>query len=127
MKKLILPALLLATLLLAADPAAADDSAAQVWVAICKDSHDANYRQTEGGSGVFSQGVGDGSYVSYPLNQTLLMPDKLICGAAKDAAGFAQVCADNVRQVIFLKLNDPKNPRAPLRSVDYCSAMVRIH
>jgi hypothetical protein len=108
-------------------PAAAADDGAPVWVAICTGDKDANYRQTEGGSGVFSQGVGDGSYVSYPLTQTVRIPDKIVCGATKGAAQFAQVCADNDRQVIFLKVRDPKNPKAPLRSIDYCNAVVRIH
>jgi len=108
----------------AAAPAA--DSAAPFWTAICRGETDANYEQTVGGTGVFNTGNGDGTYATWTLHQTFYN-GTVVCGAAKGAENLTQVCADNERQVIFLKTRDPKRPKAPMVSRDYCRALVKIH
>lgn len=109
---------------LAAGAAWAD---APFWTAICRGDKDADYRQTIGGAGVFNIGNGDGTYVTWPVKQTAYQPDKIVCAAVAGSAQVAQVCADNARQVLVLKMHDPKHPKAPLQAVDYCSALVKIH
>jgi|GEM_PF-4698374 hypothetical protein len=113
--------------ILSAVAASAADGAAPYWVAICRGDKDANYTQTVGGDGAFSQGLGDGSYQTVPLKMGDYQPDRLVCGAVGGTAELAQVCADNDRQVIFLKLRDKKNPTATPKPVDYCNAAVKIH
>lgn len=118
----------LACLGLAIAAASAPSSAdAPFWTAICRGEADANYTQTAGGGGVFNVGDNSGNYVTWPVKQTFYKPDEIVCGAVPGSAAFAQVCADNVRQVIVLKQRDPKHPKAPLKAWDYCRALVKIH
>lgn len=106
--------------------ATAADSAAPFWTAICRGDKDANYTQTVGADGVFNQGQGDGTYQTLPVRQSFYT-GKIVCGAAQGAAQFAQVCADNERQIIYFRLRDSKKPKAPLRDVFYCKALVKVH
>lgn len=126
MRALLLSAALL-TFGLGAMPAGAVDTDPQVWIAICRGQINANYRQFEGGQGVFNQGIGGDQYQSLAMHQTSLKPGHVICSAAKGSEHFAQVCADNDRQIIFLKQGDPKHPKAPMKERYYCDAAVKIH
>lgn len=102
------------------------NSATPFWTAICRDARDANYTQNIGGMGTLNQGLGDGSYQSVAVKQTSY-DGKTVCAAAQGAAAFAQVCADNERQIIYFKLRDQKHPKAPLQDAFYCRALVKIH
>lgn len=105
---------------------ASADNAAPFWTAICRDERDANYTQSIGGAGTLNQGLGDGSYQSVAVKQTLY-DGKKVCAAATGAASFAQVCADNERQIIYFRLRDQKHPKAPLQDAFYCRALVKVH
>ena len=119
----------LALMLMTSAAFAAND--APFWTAICRGGTDANYSQTIGGTGVFNTGNPDGTYVTWPLKQSFY-DGNIVCGAAdaKLPPGVpppTQVCADNAKQIVFLKVSDPKKPKAPLQVRNYCDAMVRIH
>jgi len=106
--------------------AAAAPAQAPFWTAICRGEKDANYTQTVGGDGVFNQGLGDGTYQTLPVKQTTY-DGNVVCGAAAGASQVAQVCADNAKQVIVVKIHDAKHPKAPLQAMVYCKALVKIH
>lgn len=106
--------------------AAGATSAAPFWSAICRGDKDANYTQTVGADGVFNQGMGDGTYQSWPLKQTFYN-GKIVCGAVASPDRLAQVCADNERQILFFKMRDPKKPKGLLQDAFYCKALVKIH
>jgi hypothetical protein len=114
-------------ILVAMAVSAAASAAAPFWTAICRGETDANYTQTIGADGVFNTANSDGTYVSWPIRQTVYRPGEIVCGAVSGSEKVAQVCADNLRQVIILKLRDSNNPKAPLKPVDYCRALVKIH
>lgn len=102
-------------------------SAAPFWTAICYGDKDYNFTMTVGDKGVFNQGLGNGSYQSYPVHQTFYTPTHKLCGAVKGSEQFAQICADNDKQIITIKYHDPKHPKGKLIEGVLCKALVKIH
>jgi hypothetical protein len=117
---------LLGFFVLTAASAMAANNETPFWTAICRGDKDANFSMTLGAGGGFSTGNGDGTYVTWPLKQSSY-DGNVLCGAVAGSASVAQVCADNPRQMIFMRTRDPKKPNAPLKTVDYCDALVKIH
>ena len=104
---------------------------AETWVAQCTGGKDLQYNQTIGGAGFLHMQMGDGTYQTYRLTQTL--HDSIaVCGAvdadAALASNIAQVCANKSRESIDLKYRDAKAVGAPsLTVVEFCKATINVY
>ena len=104
---------------------------AETWVAQCTGGKDLQYNQTIGGTGFLHMQMGDGTYQTFRLTQTLYSKIA-VCGAvdadAALASNIAQVCANKSRESIDLKYRDAKAVGAPsLTVVEFCKATINVY